>query len=99
MFNTTISIYLFRENAANYNEKKRKSKAKNPPSAAEFKNCVNKSLLEGSGPISGIVPPPELHLHLGSVNKAVKELNKKWGGDRFYKWCVKQNIQLLKYHR
>ena len=95
---TYYQLNIFRENADKYNEKKRNSKAKNPPSAAEFKNCVRKSLLEGSGPISGIVPPPELHLHLGQVNKAVRELNKKWGDDRVYKWCVKKNIELRKYH-
>ena len=54
--------------------------------------------MEGSGPISGLIGPPELHLHLGSVNKAVRELNLKWGEDRFYKWCVNKNIELRKYH-
>ena len=61
---------------------------------------MEESLLEGDDddPISKLIAPPELHLHLGAVNKAARVLNGKWGGDRFYKWCVKNNIELQKYH-
>ena len=43
--------------------------------------------------ISARLAPPELHLHTGTVNKHVRELNEKWGENQFYKWCAKKDIQ------
>ena len=47
--------------------------------------------------ISNYLAPPELHLHTGTVNKHNRELNEKWGGNQFYKWCAKKNIQVSMY--
>ena len=82
-------IYLPSENQAKYKAKKAKSKAQKPPSAAEFANCVDESLInvKDKAKVISKLCPEELHLHLGSVNKHVKELNQKWGNNRFYR-CV-----------
>ena len=42
--------------------------------------------------------PEELHLHLGSVNKHVKEINQIWGNNRFYKWCGFRNVPVQKHY-
>ena len=93
-------IYLPSENQAKYKAKKEKSKAKNPPSAADFANCVEESLInvKDSAKVISKLCPEELHLHLGSVNKHVKELNLKWGNNRFYKWCGFRNVPVGKYY-
>ena len=44
--------------------------------------------------ISAYLAPPELHLHTGTVNKHNREINEKWGDNKFYKWCAKKNIQV-----
>ena len=91
---------FFRENQAKYKAHKAKSKAKKPPSAAEFANCVEESLInvDSEGKVINTLPPEELHLHLGQVNKHVKELNLKWGKNRFYKWCGFRNVPVEKYY-
>ena len=91
---------LFRRNQAKYKAYKAKSKAQKPPSAAEFANCVDEPLinLEDDELVINRIPPEELHLHLGSVNKHVKEINQKWGNNRFYKWCGFRNVPVEKYY-
>ena len=86
---------FFSENAKAFQAYKAKSKAKSV-SAAKFKNCVHEPLLKGEGNqrISDIIPPPELHIHLGLTNKHARELNEAWGDDQFYQWCFKNNIKV-----
>ena len=71
---------LFRTKQARYKAYKAKSKAQKPPSAADFANCVNEPLIDAEDEelVINRLPPEELHLHLGSVNKHIKEINKKW---------------------
>ena len=40
---------------------------------------------------------PELHIHIGLVNRIVRIINDKWGDNEFYKWCDLKNIHSLKY--
>ena len=88
VFKILILIYLPSENQAKYKAKKAKSKAQKPPSAADFANCVEESLInvKDKAKVISKLCPEELHLHLGSVNKHVKELNQKWGNNRFYRY-------------
>ena len=73
----------------------------NAKSAAKFKNCVNEPLVAGENHelIIDIIYIPELHIHLGIVNRLVRELNDRWeknegaGKNPFYKWAEKMNIQ------
>ena len=62
-------------------------------SAAKFKNCVSEPMLDGKDHERTInkIAPPELHLHLGIVNRLVEVLNERWvilttNEDNFYKW-------------
>ena len=87
--------FFFRDLAKAFRDFAATSKAKNP-SAAKFKNTVSDPLIEGEDdePISAKLAPPELHLHTGTVNKHNRELNDKWGGNKFYKWCAMKHIQV-----
>ena len=93
-------IYLSSENQAKYKAQVAKSKAKKPPSAADYANCVDESLINAkdNAKVISKLCPEELHLHLGSVNKHVKELNQKWGNNRFYKWCGFRNVPIQKHY-
>ena len=86
---------FFRDLAKAFREFAAKSKAKNP-SAAKFKNTVSDPMMDGEDdePMSKYLAPPELHLHTGTVNKHNREINEKWGENRFYKWCAKKDIQV-----
>ena len=59
-----------------------------------YENCVQMPLLEGpdSALVLDLIPPPELHLMLGVVNKIFDSLNEKWGEDRAYQWGTKNYI-------
>ena len=78
---------FFREKQRKYAAYKAKSKAQKPPSAADFANCVRNPMFNAKDDELVIkrLPPDELHLHLGSVNKHVKEINRIWGNNRFYR--------------
>ena len=54
--------------------------------------------VDSEGKVINTLPPEELHLHLGQVNRHVKELNLKWGKNRFYKWCGFRNVPVEKYY-
>lgn len=62
-------------------------------------NCVQEPILRGDDfiQILDLIPPPELHLMLGTVNKIFDELNKLWGENRAYKFAEEQNIIRVKY--
>jgi hypothetical protein len=68
--------------------------------AGEFMNCVHDPILQGEYtlPIIQLIPPPELHLMLGAVNKIYDELNRIWGDDLAYKFAAKHNITRIGYH-
>ena len=68
--------------------------------AQKFENCINEPLLdeEGETKILDIIPPPELHLMLGTVNRIFDALNSAWGDDNAYKWASKNNITQVGYH-
>ena len=93
-------MYILREKQALYKAHKAKSKSKKPPSAADFANCVEEPMFNAKDNerVLSRLPPEELHLHLGSVNKHVKELNKIWGENRFYRWCGFRIINVGKYY-
>ena len=72
--------------------------------AKKFYNCINQPLfdLPDSTEILFLIPPPELHLFIGIVNKIISLLNEKWSKvsnipDRFYKWAEQNHIQRLSY--
>ena len=94
-----LHMYTLREKQALYKAHKAKSKSKKPPSAADFANCVEEPMFNAKDNerVLSRLPPEELHLHLGSVNKHVKELNKIWGENRFYRWCGFRIINCLLY--
>ena len=87
-----LSNINFSENATQYKAKRDKwrSKGQNDPSAADYKNCVDDSLLDGHASEETLkrVPPPELHLHEGIVNKLVSVLNEKWIGCVVLLWHI-----------
>ena len=78
---------FLREKQRKYKAYKAKSKAQKAPSAADFANCVRNPMFNAKDDELVIkrLPPDELHLHLGSVNKHVKEINRIWGNNRFYR--------------
>jgi hypothetical protein len=69
------------------------------PKAATFMNCVNDPIIEGdnSWSILEFIPPPELHLMLGVVNRIFDELDKIWGENRAFKFAAEQNITRVGY--
>lgn len=62
--------------------------------SGDFMNCIHDPLIiaEDSALILDIIPPPELHLMLGAVNKMFDELNAAWGDDGAYKLAADHNI-------
>ncbi len=68
--------------------------------AQKFENCINEPLLDGEDEteILDVIPPPELHLMLGAVNRIFDALNSAWGDDNAYKWASKNNITQIGYH-
>ena len=102
-----MNVIIFRDNAAKYkaHRDKCRSKGQKDPSAAQYFNCVEDPLLDGDDDeeVLDRVPPPELHLHEGIVNKLVSVLNEKWvdekpGENNFWKWCGRKNI-IVQYFR
>ncbi|PAA77883.1 hypothetical protein BOX15_Mlig011119g7 [Macrostomum lignano] len=70
------------------------------PAAKHFANCVQSPLLPGldSTELIELVPPPELHIMLGIVNRLLDELNNRWGNDMAYKWAHGAGICRQQYH-
>jgi hypothetical protein len=68
--------------------------------AKHFANCVRSPLLPGadSDPLLKVVPPPELHIMLGVVNRIFDELNAAWGEDNAYKWGHSVHVCRKLYH-
>jgi hypothetical protein len=68
--------------------------------AKNFANCVHPPLLPGADHIRliDLVPPPELHIMLGVVNKIFDELNTRWGENRAYSWAHDACIVRDQYH-
>ena len=62
--------------------------------AQQFQNCVDMPLLEGPDTtlVLDLIPPQELHLMLGVVNRIFDKLNDSWGEDRAYKWGIENYI-------
>ena len=57
-------------------------------------HTVHEPLLDGPGDVLvlDLVPPPELHLLLGSTNRIFDALNAAWGEDKAFKWAIRKNI-------
>ena len=68
--------------------------------AKNYKNCVNLPLIPGEDEefLLDLVPPPELHIMLGVVNKLLDELNTLWGNNRAYAWSHAKLICRENYH-
>ena len=62
--------------------------------ASDFLNCIHEPLMSGEDetPVLSIIPPPELHLMLGAVNKIFEELNKAWGDNKGTTFASRHNI-------
>ena len=75
-------MITFRDNANRYkaHRDRSRSKGQKDPGAADYKNAVDDPLLQGDDDEETLdrIPPPELHLHEGIVNKLVTILNEKW---------------------
>jgi hypothetical protein len=73
------SFGAIREHASSYLQLKEQQSAAAMPSAAAFKNCVRMPLLDCSDETLtlDILPPMELHLLLGIVNRLYKELDNR----------------------
>lgn len=67
--------------------------------AKDYKSSVYPPLFDQDDAtlLLSLIPPPELHLLLGVVNRIFDQLNKEWGEDRAYKWAQSQNIARLEY--
>ena len=65
----------------------------------DAKCCIHPPLLSGDEDIEilDLIMIPELHLHLGMVNRIAHALNDKWGSDLFYRWCAEKNIFVKDY--
>ena len=65
----------------------------------EAKCCIHAPLLDGDEDIEilDLIMIPELHLHLGMVNRISRALNEKWGSNLFYRWCTEKNINVKDY--
>ncbi|PAA83701.1 hypothetical protein BOX15_Mlig016295g3 [Macrostomum lignano] len=70
------------------------------PLAKNFANCVQPPLLPGSdsAELLDVVPPPELHMMLGIVNRLLDALNASWGGNKAYEWAYEAGICRQQYH-
>ena len=66
-----------RENAKAYQEAAAKHKGKNKLSSAKYLNCENQPLCnrDDSTTVLKVIPPMELHCHLGATNKLYDELD------------------------
>ena len=64
-----------------------------------FKNCINLPLLNGTDDqfIVDLLPPPELHLHLGITNKLFDTLNERVGNNKIFEWANQKNIVRAQY--
>ena len=62
-------------------------------------NCIHEPLLSGedSFALLDLIPPPELHLMLGTVNKIFDELNTSWGENKAFKFAADQHIMRAGY--
>ena len=63
------------------------------------KCCIHPPLLDGDEDmeILDLIMIPELHLHLGMVNRIAHVLNERWGENLFYRWCAEKNIFVKDY--
>lgn len=68
-----------RQNASQYQEAASNYNRKQQLSATEYKSCVHPPLLDfpSSVPVLAVVPPMELHILLGVVNRLFNELNRQ----------------------
>lgn len=67
--------------------------------AKHYKSCVYQPLFDQPDLtfILDLIPPPELHLLLGVVNRIFDELNKLWGNNLAYAWAKSRNIIRAEY--
>lgn len=67
--------------------------------AQQFQNCVNMPLIQGSDStlVLDLIPPPELHLMLGIVNRIFDSLNQQWGEGKAYEWGMNNGIIRVAY--
>ena len=69
-----------------------------PKTMQRYKNCVNTPLLDVPEDhlVQSVVPPPELHLHMGATNKKlelIREYLAKHGlEDNLWEWCSKHGV-------
>ena len=97
VFDSISNIYLtiiFRELQRQFAASKKTQKDK-----MAAKCCLHEPLLDGDEDteILDLIMIPELHLHLGMVNKIARVLNEQWGSDQFYRWCAEKNIHVKDY--
>ena len=73
------SLGTIRQNAIRYQQAAAGRGGRSKPSAAEFMNCVQLPLLDlmDNTLVTDIIPPIELHLMLGIVNKLFDELDSR----------------------
>ncbi len=48
--------------------------------------------------ILSLIPPPELHLMLGVMNKIFEAVNKAWGNNKAHQWAQRNGIAKAEYY-
>ena len=67
--------------------------------ASEYFNAIHEPLFAGedSETLLEVIPPPELHLMLGTVGKLFREINERWGDNQGIDWALDHYIHLAPY--
>jgi hypothetical protein len=83
------TLGMIRANASQFHED-----GANFKDAKHYKSCVNEPLFDQPGDtlMIELMPPPELHLMLGIVNRIYDALNEVAGANQAYEWGEKHNI-------
>ena len=90
-----INFLLHRELVRRFKASRRTQKDK-----MEAKCCIHEPLLNADDDIDilDLIMIPELHLHIGIVNKLLQVLNEKWGSDEVYIWLALKHIKSEKFY-
>ena len=66
----------------------------------EAKCAIHEPLFDAEDDIEilDLIMIPELHLHIGIVNKLIQVLNDKWGDDELFKWLALRRIKSEKFY-
>ena len=67
--------------------------------ASQYFNCIHEPLFDGddSETLLEIIPPPELHLMLGTVGHLFSKINEMWGDNQGIDWALDHYIHLAPY--